>query len=214
MENLKDQSNYWDKVSGVKVFSHPIDSAKLASFVNLDAPILDYGCGQGRLCKELFEVGFKNTSGVDYSADMIQQCKKRYPDLNFAKVNGTKLPFEDGAFQVVLLFAVLTCIPSNDQQKELIEELHRVLLPGGILLISDYLLQSDERNISRYKQYSDEFGCYGIFKLSDGAIVRHHDKSWLNKLLKDFRTMEIENFQSRTMNGNPADIVQIWARKG
>jgi SAM-dependent methyltransferase len=41
-------------------------------------------------------------------------------------------PCWDACFDVVLLFAVLTCVPGDEAQHRLIAELHRVLRPGGL----------------------------------------------------------------------------------
>ena len=60
---------------------------------------------------------------------------------------GEKLPCGDQSIDAVLLFAVLTCIASDDAQKNLLREFKRVLRPGGLLVISDYPLQTDERNL-------------------------------------------------------------------
>ena len=53
-------------------------------------------------------------------------------------VDGATLPFADGQFDAVVLFAVLTCIADDAAQRDLIAELRRVLQPGGLLLVSDY----------------------------------------------------------------------------
>ncbi len=62
---------------------------------------------------------------------------------------------ENGSVDAVLLFAVLTCLPSDVDQLRLLEELKRVLRPGGLLYISDLTLANDERNQRRYAQFGD-----------------------------------------------------------
>lgn len=42
-----------------------------------------------------------------------------------------------------VLFAVLTCIPLDGEQRDLVREISRVLRPGGLLYISDLLLNRD-----------------------------------------------------------------------
>jgi SAM-dependent methyltransferase len=46
---------------------------------HLNSPILDAGCGAGRLLAPLRERGF-DVDGCDASADMIERCRERAPD--------------------------------------------------------------------------------------------------------------------------------------
>ena len=55
-------------------------------------------------------------------------------------------------------------------------------------------------------------GGYGRFRLPDGAVLRHHSREWFDELLADFRVEESVELDARTMNGNPARILQMWAR--
>ena len=212
MDSLTGQSDFWDQAARSKVFTHPLDRSRLIRALSPDASILDYGCGQGRLCHELSQLGYRDVQGVDSSEEMIRIARSRHRDLNFSVVDPCAAPFPDRSFDAVLLFAVLTCIPSDAAQKRLIAELARVLRPGGLLLISDYPLQSDERNRNRYDSFEDEFGVYGTFRLSDGGVVRHHTMDWFQELLSGMRIEERLELDAKTMNGSPARIVQFWAR--
>jgi SAM-dependent methyltransferase len=119
-----------------------------------------------------------------------------------------------GSFDVVLLFAVLTCIPDADAQQALVGELNRVLAPGGLLYISDMVLQDDERNRSRYAARVRQFGTpYGVFATDDGAVCRHHDIAELRALLSDFDLVGERGIEVATMNGHLSQAVQLLARK-
>jgi 2-polyprenyl-3-methyl-5-hydroxy-6-metoxy-1,4-benzoquinol methylase len=48
----------------------------LESHVSPDSSIIDLGCGNGLLSIELFEAGFKDVTGVDYSESAIQLANK------------------------------------------------------------------------------------------------------------------------------------------
>src|ERR1051326_4217048 len=88
----------------------------------------------------------------------------------------------DHSFHAVLLFTVLTCIPEDDGQRALLAEIRRVLRPGGLLYISDLLINSDARNVERYQGHAEEYGMYGVFELPQGAVVRHHQEEWIKQL--------------------------------
>ena len=213
MEDLIQQSRFWDQSAASKVFSHPLDHVRFMLEVGTDAVVLDYGCGRGRLCGELAQRGFANVVGVDYSQEMIEAAKREHPTLNVSVVDGSVLPFTDESFDAVLLFAVLTCIPSDIAQRELMAQISRVLKRGGLLLISDYPLQTDARNTERYAACASEFGAYGTFRLPNGGVVRHHRRDWFAELLDGYSIDDEIDMDATTMNGNPARIVQMWASR-
>jgi SAM-dependent methyltransferase len=135
---------------------------------------------------------------------MIRRARAEHPELRFEVIEDEVLPFGDGTFDVVVLFAVLTCIPSDTGQTHLMAELRRVLRNGGLIHICDYPLQSDDRNRDRYRESADEFGTYGVFRLPDGGVVRHHDMAWIRSLTSQFAMVHLSEIPVRTMNGNAA----------
>ncbi len=72
-------------------------------------------------------------------------------------------------------------IVNDKEQIALLKEIKRVLKPNGILYINDFLLNTDERNIERYKLFQDKYQKYGVFELPEGAAVRHHDIKWVEQ---------------------------------
>ena len=135
------------------------------------------------------------------------------PEAAFLAIEAGRLPCGDESIDAVLLFAVLTCIADDAVQKNLLREIKRVLRPGGLLVVSDYPLQTDMRNLTRYEQFKVEFGGFGRFRLPGGAVLRHHPRAWFDELLEGFRIEEAVELDAKTMNGNPARILQLWARK-
>jgi len=210
---LDNQVGYWDKVAWDKTFMLPIDLAWLQAHLSLDSKILDYGCGYGRVCSELAACGSPQVVGVDSSVEMVQRARRVHPGLQFDVLAESGLPYADGSFDAVLLVAVLTCIPSDEGQRSLIGALERVLRPGGVLYAVDYVLQEDERNRRRYVQYADEFGTYGVFRLPEGAVFRHHSMDWIASLLAGLEVLDVAYPEVTTMNRNPARAFQVLARK-
>ncbi len=213
MVDFDNQFKYWDSVSSSKIFTHSVDIVRFNAVVSEQANILDFGCGYGRICDELFNNGFKNIVGVDSSQKMIERGKKEYPHLYLRALEENNLPYDPDLFDTVILFAVLTCIPTNNGQQSLIDEIYRVLRPGGIIYISDYWLQENERNLDRYREFEKKYGIYGVFELPEGAIVRHHAKDWILSLLSAFKTEELFDIEVTTMNGNKSLGFQYFGRK-
>ncbi|MEO8017638.1 MAG: methyltransferase domain-containing protein [Pseudomonadota bacterium] len=212
MEAQNDEQ-FWNRAATIRRFTHPLDRERLTRLLPRDAIILDYGCGQGRLCGELMALGYVNVLGIDSSAEMIRVAREEVPDTGFAENDGEQVPCGDASVDAVLLFAVLTCIAADDAQKNLLREFKRILRPGGLLLISDYPLQSDARNLQRYESFAAELGGFGRFRLPDGAVLRHHSREWFDELLSGFRVDEQVELDAETMNGNPARILQLWAQR-
>lgn len=213
MRDASSQANYWDRVAHEKRFSHPLCAEWLARHLeSSQALILDYGCGYGRTLEDLTAAGYRHTVGVDFSEVMLARCRTLLPHQSLMRNDGHMLAFKDGAFDAVLLFAVLTCIPLGIDQRALVAEVKRVLRSDGLLYISDLLLNDDARNRERYERFAEVYGTYGIFELPEGVLVRHHRREWIEELTGSFGQLEYEPFSAITMNGNPSSAFQYLGR--
>lgn len=56
--------------------------------------ILDLGCGTGDLTKKMYDLGV-NVEGVDKSEDMINQARKKFPNMEFRVEDATKLEYRN-----------------------------------------------------------------------------------------------------------------------
>lgn len=207
------QVSYWDHVANEKRFSHPLKLEWLARYSQPDACILDYGCGYGRTLAELSQAGFENLVGVDSSNAMLARARATVARPALLRNDENSIPFRDDSFDAVLLFAVLTCIPDGDKQRSLMSELERVLRPGGLLYLSDVLVNTDQRNRERYVRDAEKFNCYGVFELPEGVVVRHHTSEWIAEITMTFQQLEYEAFTVTTMNGNASAAFQFLGRK-
>jgi SAM-dependent methyltransferase len=213
MDPLDCQQSYWDKVAGDKRFTHPLQMDRFREVVPPGGTVLDYGCGYGRICAFLMEHGYRQVIGVDISPEMISRGRRLDSRLDLRHIRNNTLPFENDTFDACTLLAVLNCIPTDSGQQALVEALYRVLRPNGILYLSDYPLQPDARNTDRYKRYENAFGQFGVFRLPDGAVLRHHNPDWIYSLLERFDIIWEDNMTVLTMNGSKAVIFQIMAVK-
>ncbi|PHR46186.1 MAG: hypothetical protein COA32_11555 [Fluviicola sp.] len=208
MKIILDQSEYWDSVANEKTFNHLIDWDFLQKHIESTSKILDFGCGYGRLSNEFYHNGFHNIIGVDNSKRMIDRAKQLNSQVNFMHLSLPSLPFENNTFDLICLFAVLTCVPIEQDQQTLISELKRVLRPNGILYVSDLLLNEDERNLKRYNAYGS--GPYGVFELPEGGVFRHHSEEYLeNQLMSFFNILYRRSFTIETMNKNQSKAIQL-----
>jgi SAM-dependent methyltransferase len=206
--DLNSQYEYWNTAGTQKPFAHPLNLRSVRQWVSDESCILDYGCGYGRVLGELFNEGYENLIGLDFSPAMIAAARAQYPEITFEVVESSTIPLPDASVDGVLLFSVLTCIPTNEGQRALLREVHRVLSRGGLLYISDLWLQEDERNLTRYARDEQKYGVYGVFDLPEGVTVRHHDPAWIETLTSDFEMVALDHLDVVTMNGNPAKAFQ------
>lgn len=207
---MTDQTAYWDSVAGSKQFTIAFDPAFFQSHFQSDAAILDFGCGYGRTLLELAALGFHRLAGCDCSGEMLKLAGRALPQAELRQNTGGNIPFPDASFDVVLLLAVLTAIPEDATQAQLMAEIDRVLKPGGMLYLSDFLLNDDERNRARYAAGGEP---YGVFTLPDGARLRHHRLDYLLALTSRFRCSAPELTTHRTMNGHTSNGVRLAGRK-
>jgi SAM-dependent methyltransferase len=234
--DLDFQLEYWNTEGTRKVFGHPLNLARVSEWLTHDDRILDFGCGYGRSLGELSAAGYRNLIGFDFSPAMIAAARTRFPQIEFYELGSPELqsssstsiptsnypaapspsgsiPLPDASVAGALVFSVLTCIPTDDGQRALIAELHRVLRPGGLMYISDLWLQSDERNLTRYARDAAKYGKFGVFDLPEGVTVRHHDPEWIGTLTCDFQKLALDDIEVLTMNRNPARAFQWFGLK-
>ena len=208
MIDLNSQYEYWNTTGTQKSFAHPLNLRRVRQWMSDEGCILDFGCGYGRVLGELYQEGYDKLIGLDFSPAMIAAARAQYPEIAFEQIESLTIPLPDASVDGVLLFSVLTCIPTDEGQRELLKEVNRVLSRGGLLYISDLWLQTDERNLSRYARDEQKYGIYGVFDLPEGVTVRHHDPKWIETLTSDFTMVALDELEVVTMNGNPAKAFQ------
>lgn len=207
------QKEYWNIVSKKKEFTIPFQLKQFNKYVLKEKLILDVGCGYGRTLDKLYQTGYKNLLGIDFSEGMIQRGKEQFPCLDLRIKANQEIDLQDRSVDAVILFAVLTCIKENHEQQQLLSEIKRVLRPNGIIYVSDFLLNTDKRNMERYRKFEKVYGNYGVFELPEGAICRHHNELWIKQLLGDFVALEYDHLVFTTMNGNKSNGFYFIGKK-
>jgi dolichol-phosphate mannosyltransferase len=89
-------------------------------------PVLDVGCGSSRIISALPS----GSVGLDVLARKLRYAR-RYP-VPLVQGSGFALPFPDGSFPCVLSSEVIEHVP---KESPILEELCRVLAPGGRLVL-------------------------------------------------------------------------------
>lgn len=93
--------------------------------------LLDAGCGDGKLALAV-KSRFKHVYGVDISEKAVSCARANGVLAKQADLSGCAFPFENQFFDAVTLLAVLPYVYDPDH---VLRECHRVLRPGGTLLV-------------------------------------------------------------------------------
>lgn len=132
---------------------------------------LDLGCGPGRIVKTIAPL-VKEYYGVDHCRDLISTAKlhhQDYDNVQFFVNDGCTLDcFSDSIFDFVLEYLVfIHC--QKDFIVGYINEIHRVLKPGGILLVKS--LPKKEHYVNGFC-FEEMKKAFNTFK---EAAVRNND---------------------------------------
>lgn len=212
--SLDCQLEYWNELGPAKPFAHPVNVDRLAEYTSADSRILDYGCGYGRVLGLLENAGYSNLLGVDPASAMIAAARRGFPAIALHHMTDPpRVNLADRSVDAVLLFTVLTCVPTDAGQRAVVDEISRVLRSGGLLYISDLWLQTDARNVERYVRDQPKYGTYGVFDLAEGVTVRHHDPRWLDFLTTGYDNVALDTLEVQTMNGHSASGFQWFGLK-
>ncbi|WP_435278573.1 class I SAM-dependent methyltransferase [Rhodococcus yananensis] len=94
--------------------------------------VLEAGSGEGYGADMISEVA-AHVIGLDYDESAVEHVRARYPRVDMQHGNLAALPLDDASVDVVVNFQVIEHLWD---QSQFLRECHRVLTPGGELLIS------------------------------------------------------------------------------
>ncbi len=127
---------YTERFSG-ELAHKPLDRELLHRFssaVGAGGVVFDLGCGPGETTAFLHACGV-SVQGLDLSPELVRQARQLYPALAFTAADMLALPLADeSAAGIVAFYAIVHFSPA--QLRRALEEMNRVLVPGGRLLLS------------------------------------------------------------------------------
>lgn len=130
-----------DKIAynGMDIRLESVKNTKIYS--NYENPrILDIGCGVGISTKSLKKIYPEaNIYGIDCSISMLNNCEKK-SGIKYIKNFAHKTSFMDNSFDIINSMFLFHEVPQLGR-KELLNEIDRILCPGGLLNILDIRLK-------------------------------------------------------------------------
>jgi SAM-dependent methyltransferase len=126
----------------------PLDLALVTAFAELvrssgTAPVADVGSGPGHVTARLDGLGVP-VFGVDLSPRMVALARQAHPGLRFHVGSMTALDLPDETLGGVLALYSVIHVP-DDQLPTVFAEFHRVLVPGGRVLLGFQTGEEDTR---------------------------------------------------------------------
>lgn len=96
--------------------------------------VCDMGCGPGHVARYLHDAGAE-VFGLDLSPGMLEQARQLNPDTSFREGNMMALDVQDGTLAGIAAFYAIVNLPKKSLPL-VFREMHRVLRPGGLLLLA------------------------------------------------------------------------------
>ncbi len=133
------------------VFSGGLDSrwrraAVAKADVRPEDDVLDIACGTGDFARTFAKAGPRSVLGCDFSHEMLALARSGTDDsIGWCEADALALPFDDGSFSIT------SCAFGVRNFQDLgagLGEMHRVLRPGGRLVILEFT--RPRRRIIRY----------------------------------------------------------------
>jgi SAM-dependent methyltransferase len=127
--------------------SKPVDRGLLAAFADLvrgkGGLVADLGCGPGRITAHLDSLGV-TALGLDLSPAMVAQAQERHPHLPFDQGSLAGLELADRCLVGAVAWYSIIHTPT-EELPGVVAELHRVLAPGGYLLLAFQAGDNEQR---------------------------------------------------------------------
>ena len=194
-----------------------------------DESILDLGCGNGELARELAKRGHQGPYlGVDFSLSLLRDAETQ-PDgfsATFHELDLTTLPgqnsfiFHLSSFDIIFAFAVLHHIPSRELRLNILKEVHKLLKQDGKFIHSNWQFLNSEKLKARIQPWevasilqSDvDAGDYLLDWRNGGMglrYVHHFDKNELQELAEASGFKIVDIFYSDG-DGGRLGLYQVW----
>jgi SAM-dependent methyltransferase len=128
-----------------------------------DGIVLDAGCGTGKWVSYLDGLGYRIV-GLDVSSDALRLAKQKMPALRLVRADTQCAPVRTASVDAVLSLGVV----EHDERGPLegLRELHRVLRPGGLLVLdvpfNNWLRRAVTNPIARWVNWRRRRAGWGL----------------------------------------------------
>ncbi len=166
-----------DKIASDNPVHQRLLKAYYAAIPYIKGALLEIGCGEGRGVKQLAPLA-ESYVAIDKIQEVIDKLAMEYPAYSFIQANIPPISvLEDNSYDTIVTFQVIEHI-KND--KLFLEEIHRLLKPGGKALITTpNIKKSLTRNPWHIREYTAEqltALCQSIFSKVESKGITGNEK--------------------------------------
>jgi tRNA (uracil-5-)-methyltransferase TRM9 len=191
--------------------------------------ILDLGCGNGNLVRELVARRHRGSYlGVDFSLPLLQAAESNSKSFSaeFKRSDITSADWDvdlsGSSLDIVYAFAVLHHIPGTELRLRLLQKTHRLLRPGGRLVLSNWQFLNSDRLRARIQDWEkaglspaqvDEDDYLLDWRAGGSGLryVHYFSEAALSALAAMAQFRVVESFLSDGDN-HRLGLYQIWER--
>ena len=127
----------------------------IQKYIKKDAKILEIGCGTGRICNNLYKLGYHDIFAIDISSGMVksakQNAKQSGAQIKFKTISATRLKSLGLKFDAVIFGYNGFCdIPNIKNRILVLQNVYQILNENGIFIFST---QDRGENLDKYGEY-------------------------------------------------------------
>jgi len=124
-----------------------------------DCLLLDFGCGPGRFTPALAETTGGRVVGVDPIQHLLDLAPP-HPRVEYRRMQQGAIPLPDASVDVVWICLVLTAIPDAAVLRATVDEVERVLRPGGLLFLVENVHRRKNPPHLRFRPEEEYLGMF------------------------------------------------------
>jgi ubiquinone/menaquinone biosynthesis C-methylase UbiE len=160
--------------------------------------VLDIGCGPGVALRSYAAQRSIEAHGIDYAENMVAFARAKTReltpqlDIDIRQADVLHLPYADATFDLVTSSRCLMALLEWERQKRALVEIHRILKPGGRLI----LMEGTFDGLERLNAYRKKFGLNEIEADGRSRLItlKFHESELLEFCSKLFEHRETKRF--------------------
>jgi SAM-dependent methyltransferase len=125
-----EHSHWWYRTLHESIFNIIIKHTK-----NINASIIDAGCGSGGLLQFLQDRGMKSLMGIDLSKYAVDICKEKGLEVEKGDILNLTNLFPEKSADIIVSNDVMYFL-SKEEQKHVINSAFRILRPEGLFVLN------------------------------------------------------------------------------